>query len=87
MRCRWGGVDPAEVFRDSLAAASTSVALDDRDSCGHSALGFVYLYGFHAYGRAVKSLRRSVELNSYNSYFLVYLSICLIYDDQSEEAL
>ena len=84
---RWGGVDPAEAFRDGLAAATTSVALDNRDPWGHSALGFVDLYGFHAYGRAVNSLRRSVELNPNNSYFRGWLSMGLNYDDQTEEAL
>ena len=84
---RWGGVDPAEAFHDGLAAATTSVALDDREPWGHSALGFVDLYGFHAYGRALNSLRRSVELSPNNSYFRGWLSMGLNYDNQTEEAL
>jgi TolB-like protein len=84
---RWGGVDQAEAFREGLTAATTSVALDDREPWAHCALGFVDLYGFHAYERALNSLRRSVELNPNNSYFRGWLSMGLNYDDQTEEAL
>ena len=84
---RWGGIVQLDAFRSGHAAATTSVAIDDREPWGHAALGFVNLYGFHAHDRAVTCLRRSVELNPNSSYFRGWYSMGLNYAGRPVDAL
>ena len=78
--------DPAATLNEAFEHGIKAVNLDARNHMAHSALGMACLF-LHQHDRALRSLRRAVQLNPGSADSKAFLALVLVYCGKPQEAL